>query len=214
MAAVLDRPDAIVVQAARPAQRVEMPASLAAISRAPCSRPVPSSTAARACVRLLSVGALPRSYEVTPKVLGRRRATEPFEPGQEVDERSEGQPAASPRTNRIGPTTPPNTDDDDTDSALRATSGCAGPASKQQPSYRCPHARCRCRCSSGAGAARLTIEALAPTQSHSGPPGDAANPRRRSARLDNHPPRAEDRLSRREALWPGSTSIAARSRAR
>jgi hypothetical protein len=26
----------------------------------------------------LSVGAVPRSYQVTPKVLGRRRATEPF----------------------------------------------------------------------------------------------------------------------------------------
>jgi hypothetical protein len=42
-----------------------------------------------------------------------------FEPDQPVDEHSEGQPAASPRTNRIGRTTPPNPHDDDTDSTLR-----------------------------------------------------------------------------------------------
>ena len=47
--AVLDRPHALLIQAARPPDRGQMPGSSALISRLPRTRPVPSSTAASAC---------------------------------------------------------------------------------------------------------------------------------------------------------------------
>jgi hypothetical protein len=49
---------------------------------------------------------LARSYQVTPKVLGRRRATQPLAVSPSERHDSYGWPAASPRTNRPGRTTP------------------------------------------------------------------------------------------------------------
>ena len=56
----------------------------------------------------LSREAKPRFYQVTPAVLGRRRATQalPVRPGR-VDALVTGQPAASPRIYRSGRTSPP-----------------------------------------------------------------------------------------------------------
>src|SRR5919107_2632028 len=119
------------------------PPSLAWPSRAPRNRPVPSSTPASACVRLcvsapitiiptvpssipeadvrrtaLSWGAatLLLGHAEGPRAAtGDRTFSSQTNP---VDEHSEGQPAASPRTNPIHRTTPPNPDDNDTDSTL------------------------------------------------------------------------------------------------
>ena len=52
MPAVLDRPHPLLVEASRPTQRGQMPDSSVLISRWPRTRPVPSSTAANACVPL------------------------------------------------------------------------------------------------------------------------------------------------------------------
>ena len=53
MPAVLDRPHALLVEFARPAQRLQMPRLVRAeSSAAPRSTPLPASTAANACVRL------------------------------------------------------------------------------------------------------------------------------------------------------------------
>jgi hypothetical protein len=54
-----------------------------------------------------SVGALPHSYQVTPKVLDRRRATQrkPVRPHR-VDSGKEGQPAVAREPNRTGRTPP------------------------------------------------------------------------------------------------------------
>jgi hypothetical protein len=106
---------------------------------------VPSSTAASACERLCvsapitiirtipfvshstkrifggqpSVGAMPRSYQVTPKVLGRRRATKASVGQINDDTELWSQPAASPRTNRIRRTSfRLDPSDDDTDGTL------------------------------------------------------------------------------------------------
>ena len=49
----------------------------------------------------------PRFYQVTPVVLGRRRATGPLPVSQTDDRAVESQPAASPRTYRSGRTSPP-----------------------------------------------------------------------------------------------------------
>ncbi len=62
---------------------------------------------------------MPRSYQVTPKVLGRRRATEAFVGQTNDDTKLWSQPAASPRTNRIRRTTNRlDPSDDDTDATL------------------------------------------------------------------------------------------------
>src|SRR5437762_2344579 len=53
------------------------------------------------------LGRMPRSYQVTPKVLGRRRATQPLRVRPTADKQSQSQPAASPRTNNSGRTSPP-----------------------------------------------------------------------------------------------------------
>jgi hypothetical protein len=57
----------------------------------------------------ISVGAMPRSYQVTPEILGRRRATQPPTVRPMADIRLKGQPAAEPRTYRSCRTPPPDT---------------------------------------------------------------------------------------------------------
>jgi hypothetical protein len=49
----------------------------------------------------------PRSYQATLTVLGRRRATKACQSAQAGHSALWGQPAASPRTNRSGRTSPP-----------------------------------------------------------------------------------------------------------
>ena len=68
-----------------------------------------------------SLGAMPRSYQVTPKVLGRRRATQALPVSKAHDAEVESQPAASPRTNRNGRTTPPKPG-----KTMTVTEVCAG----------------------------------------------------------------------------------------
>lgn len=55
----------------------------------------------------LTQGKVPPSYQVTPVVLGRRRATGRLLVSQADDREVETQPIASPRTNRTGRTSPP-----------------------------------------------------------------------------------------------------------
>ena len=54
----------------------------------------------------ISVGAMPRSYQVTPEILGRRRATQPPTVRLTADTRLTSQPAAEPRTYRPRRTPP------------------------------------------------------------------------------------------------------------
>jgi len=53
-------------------------------------------------------GAMPRSYQVTPEILGRRRATQHPPVRPLVDRKSMSQPVASPRTYRPRRTPPPD----------------------------------------------------------------------------------------------------------
>jgi hypothetical protein len=56
----------------------------------------------------ISVGAKPRSYQVTPEILRRRRATQHPPVRRVVDRKSMSQPVASPRTYRPRRTPPPD----------------------------------------------------------------------------------------------------------
>jgi len=58
--------------------------------------------------RHISVGAMPRSYQVTPAILERRRATQPPTVRPKADTRLTDQPAAEPRTYRSCRTPPPD----------------------------------------------------------------------------------------------------------
>jgi len=51
---------------------------------------------------------MPRSYQVTPEILERRRATQPPTVRPTVNTRLKGQPAAEPRTYRSRRTPPPD----------------------------------------------------------------------------------------------------------
>lgn len=59
----------------------------------------------------ISVGAMPRSYQVTPEILRRRRATQHPPVRPLVDRKSMSQPVASPRTYRPRRTPPPDPTD-------------------------------------------------------------------------------------------------------
>lgn len=97
MPAVLDRPHTLLIQLASPTQRLEMTQLIRLIWRSPTISPVPFRTAASACACVYplrsrssttvhssrlslkrtsggqtSVGATPRSYQVTPAILGSR----------------------------------------------------------------------------------------------------------------------------------------------
>jgi hypothetical protein len=54
----------------------------------------------------ISVGAMPRSYQVTPGILGRRRATQPKKVRPTADSMEKGQPAADREPSRPRRTPP------------------------------------------------------------------------------------------------------------
>ena len=139
--AVLKRPDPLAADAARPAQQLtERARRRARPSRRRARRPVAASTAATVCERLwvsapitiistvpswdainripgghISVGAMPRSYQVTPGILGRRRATQPKKVRPTADSMEKGQPAADREPYRPRRTPPPDAGDSRTE---------------------------------------------------------------------------------------------------
>ena len=58
---------------------------------------------------------MPRSYQVTPEILGRRRATKRMLVRALIDRQPMSQLAASPRTNPVGRTSQPGNPDVDTE---------------------------------------------------------------------------------------------------
>jgi hypothetical protein len=133
--AVLDRPHSLFIQRARPANCGQMARHLSldlAAAAYPTGALVHRRHSMRVLVRVrpdhdhlhrpfvrlnndeadrrrtaLTQGKVPRSYQVTPVVLGRRRATGRLFVSQVDDREVESQPVASPRTNRTGRTSPP-----------------------------------------------------------------------------------------------------------
>src|SRR5829696_9178049 len=145
MAAVLDRPDALGVQRAPPVQQPAVPGRGGAHGLAASQltrervyrgggvgrlvwvrgdhdhvlRPfVGMSPDDRTAGGRTSVGAKPRSYQVTPVILGRWRATERVLVRPSGRQRAYGSARHRPRTNPSGRTPPPGGPDVDTEANL------------------------------------------------------------------------------------------------
>jgi len=73
----------------------------------------------------LSLGAKPRSYQVTPAIVERRRATRPLIARPTVGAEALGQPAASPTTNRPRRTTPSDPKNNPSDRSLHTVTARA-----------------------------------------------------------------------------------------
>src|SRR4051794_39370968 len=136
MPAVLKRPHPLAADAARPAQQLTERATRRGhrhVTERPARRLTNRRERVRALMRVrpdhdhlhrprvwdryepipgghISVGAMPRSYQVTPGILGRRRATQPKKVRPTADSMEKGQPAADrePSRPRRTPTRPTN----------------------------------------------------------------------------------------------------------
>ena len=134
MPAILKRPHPLTADAARPAQQLTERATRRGdrhVAQRPARRLADGRERVRALVRVrpdhdhlhrpligidnepipgghISVGAMPRSYQVTPGILGQRRATQPKKVRPTADSMDRGQPAADREPSRPRRTPPPD----------------------------------------------------------------------------------------------------------